>query len=80
MIKQTSTSLFIAKHLFSVSETRRLSFKTCYFGTFALLQDVHINMPFQSWEVRPKGLNNCLFTLIAAIVELEIEVKVRTYI
>ena len=59
------------------TETRRLTFKTCYFGTFALLQDVHINMPFQSWEVRPKGLNNCLLTLIAAIVELEIEVKVR---
>jgi len=58
-----------------VEETRRLSFKTCYFGTIALLQDVHINMPFQSWEIRPKGLNNCLMTLIAAIVELEIEIK-----
>lgn len=65
------------------AETRRLSFKTCYFGTFALLQDVHINMPFQSWEIRPKGLNNCLMTLIAAIVELEIEIKVlivQTYL
>lgn len=41
------------------------------------MQDVHINMPFQSWEIRPKGLNHCLFTLIAAIVELEIEIKVR---
>ena len=61
----------------SFAETRRVSFKTMQFGTFTFMQDIHINMPFQSWEIRPKGLNNCLLTLIAAIVELEIEVKVR---
>lgn len=33
-------------------------------------------MPFQSWELRPHATNSCLFTLIAAIIELEIEIKV----
>lgn len=43
----------------------------------ALVQDAHINMPFQSWELRPRGINHVLFTIIAAIVEVEIEIKVQ---
>ena len=43
----------------------------------ALVQDAHINMPFQSWELRPRGVNHAIFTVIAAIVEVEIEIKVR---
>ena len=35
-------------------------------------------MPFQSWELRPHTTNSCLFTLIAAIIELEIEIKVHS--
>ncbi len=45
----------------------------------ALAQDAHINMPFQSWEIRPKGVNHSLLTVIAAIVEVEIEIKVSVY-
>lgn len=52
------------------------SFKTSYFGTMALLQDAHINMPFQSWEIRPHKTNAAVFTIIAAIIEIEIEIKV----
>jgi len=52
------------------------SFKTAYFGTMALLQDAHINMPFQSWELRPHKLNSAVLTIIAAIIEIEIEIKV----
>ena len=33
-------------------------------------------MPFQSWEIRPHGLNSCIFTIVAAAIDLEIEVKV----
>ena len=40
-------------------------------------QDLYLNMPFQSWELRPHAVNSCLFTVIAAIVELEIEIKVH---
>ena len=44
----------------------------------ALIQDVHINMPFQSWELRPHGTNMAIFTVIAAIIEVEIEIRVGT--
>lgn len=33
-------------------------------------------MPFQSWEIRPRGLNSCVFTIVAAAIDLEIEIKV----
>ncbi|XP_061178031.1 dynein axonemal intermediate chain 7 homolog isoform X2 [Saccostrea echinata] len=56
-------------------DNRIFSFKTAYFGLFALLQDSHLNMPFQSWELRPHKTNACVLTIIAAIVEVEIEIK-----
>jgi len=56
-------------------DARSLSFKTNRFGTMCLLQDSHINMPFQSWELRPHGVNSAVLSIIAAIVEIEIEIK-----
>ncbi|XP_078584066.1 dynein axonemal intermediate chain 7 homolog isoform X2 [Branchiostoma floridae x Branchiostoma japonicum] len=56
-------------------ENKTLSFKTNTFGLLTVIQDSHLNMPFQSWEIRPRGNNAALFTIIAAIVELEIEIK-----
>ena len=58
------------------TEERIFSFKTRFFGTMALVQDKHINMPFQSWEIRPKGPNHVVISIIAAIVEVEMEIKV----
>ncbi|GFO01258.1 protein casc1-like [Plakobranchus ocellatus] len=56
-------------------DARTFSFKTTHFGTICLLQDTHINMPFQSWELRPHKLDSAVLTIIAAIVEIEIEIK-----
>nr|XP_006821721.1 PREDICTED: axonemal 84 kDa protein-like isoform X2 [Saccoglossus kowalevskii] len=56
-------------------DKRTLSFKTINFGPLVCIQDKHINMPFQSWELRPRKMNNALLTIIAAIVEIEIEIK-----
>ncbi|XP_063960514.1 dynein axonemal intermediate chain 7-like isoform X1 [Lytechinus pictus] len=56
-------------------EERLLSFKTIKFGPLACIQDKHINMPFQSWELFPLGVNHARFTIIAAILEVEIEIK-----
>lgn len=56
-------------------ETRNLSFKTRNFGTFCLMQDAHVNMPFQQWELRPLGLNHTLLIITAAIAEAFIEIK-----
>lgn len=59
-----------------LTEAKTFSFKTAYFGTMALLQDAHINMPFQSWEIRPHKTNAAVLSIIAAIIEIEIEIKV----
>ncbi|XP_072171689.1 dynein axonemal intermediate chain 7 homolog [Diadema setosum] len=56
-------------------ENRTLSFKTIKFGPLACIQDKHINMPFQSWELYPLGVNHTRLTIIAAILEVEIEIK-----
>jgi len=56
---------------------RRLSFKTNKFGVFCLLQDTHLNMPFQSWELVPMGQDGAKLTITAAIAEIQIEIKVR---
>ena len=73
--------IFTSKLFFPVfsSEAKTFSFKTAYFGTMALLQDAHINMPFQSWEIRPHKTNTAVFSIIAAIIEIEIEIKVWYY-
>jgi cancer susceptibility candidate protein 1 len=42
----------------------------------ALIQDTHVNMPFQSWELRPRDVNHTQLTIIAAVVEVEIQIKV----
>ncbi|XP_077994228.1 dynein axonemal intermediate chain 7-like [Glandiceps talaboti] len=56
-------------------EDRTVAFKTINFGPMVCMQDKHINMPFQSWELRPRKANNAILTIIAAIVEVEIEIK-----
>lgn len=56
-------------------EERAVVFKMSNFGPVATFQDLYLNMPFQSWELRPHATNRCLFTLFAAIIELEIEIK-----
>ena len=55
---------------------RVVSFKTSEFGVFSLSQDGHLNMPFQSWELRPKNVDSSVLNIIGAIVEAEIEIKV----
>ncbi|KAG7456220.1 hypothetical protein MATL_G00249340 [Megalops atlanticus] len=55
--------------------TKTVSFKTSAFHTFALLQDAHANMPFQSWELRPLGLNSAQLTITAAVSEVSIIIK-----
>eukprot|EP00795_Rhopilema_esculentum_P011349 gene11349-21540_t len=54
---------------------RTISFKTCHFGAITIVQDLYLNMPFQSWELRPLSLNNCTLTVVAANVDAEIEIK-----
>jgi len=54
---------------------RTISFKSAEFGAFSVMQDSHLNMPFQSWELKPSWVNQCRLTVTAAIAEAEIDVK-----
>nr|CDS27997.1 cancer susceptibility candidate protein 1 [Hymenolepis microstoma] len=40
-------------------ELNEISFFTEVFGTFAVFQDFHLNMPFQHWEMRPLPRKIC---------------------
>ncbi|KAK3545000.1 hypothetical protein QTP86_032703 [Hemibagrus guttatus] len=57
------------------SETRSISFKMDSFYTFTLLQETHINMPFQHWELRPQGQDSVTLTITAALTEVRISVQ-----
>jgi len=55
-----------------------MSFRTQQFCTLALVQDAHVNMPYQSWELRPRAAaNHVQLTVTAAVVDLQIQIKVR---
>ena len=57
---------------------RLISFRTQQFCTLALVQDAHVNMPLQAWELRPLAANHAQLHITAAVVQLEIQIKVQT--
>uniref|UniRef100_UPI00398F63D6 dynein axonemal intermediate chain 7 n=1 Tax=Pristiophorus japonicus TaxID=55135 RepID=UPI00398F63D6 len=52
-----------------------LSFKMDTFNIFTLIQRYHINMPFQSWEIRPLAENEAILTVDAFFTKVEIRIK-----
>lgn len=42
-----------------------------------MIQDTHINMPYQSWELRPLDVNKVLLTVITVFTEIQIQIKVN---
>lgn len=58
------------------SEERLLTFSLETFGPVTLIQDTHINMPFQSWELRPLDVNKVLLTVTTVFTEIQIQIKV----
>ncbi|XP_053506878.1 dynein axonemal intermediate chain 7 isoform X1 [Ictalurus furcatus] len=57
------------------SEERSMSFKMDTFYAFTLLQETHVNMPFQHWELRPQGQDSVTLTITAALCEVRITVQ-----
>uniref|UniRef100_A0A452T7D2 Dynein axonemal intermediate chain 7 n=2 Tax=Ursus maritimus TaxID=29073 RepID=A0A452T7D2_URSMA len=57
------------------SEERLLTFSLETFGPVTLIQDTHINMPFQSWELRPLDVNKVLLTVTTVFTEIQIQIK-----
>ncbi|XP_053320410.1 dynein axonemal intermediate chain 7 [Spea bombifrons] len=56
-------------------ELRELSFKMDAFHTFTLIQDSHLNMPYESWELRPRGRNRLTLTIASAFTDIQIDVE-----
>ncbi|XP_063164863.1 dynein axonemal intermediate chain 7 [Candoia aspera] len=54
---------------------REISFRTNGFFTITLLQDAHLNMPYQSWELQPMGCDQAIFTILSTFVEVQIRIK-----
>ncbi|XP_040401120.1 dynein intermediate chain CFAP94, axonemal isoform X3 [Cygnus olor] len=57
-------------------ETQKsITFEMGVFYTIALLQNVHLNMPYQAWELRPMGINEALLTVTTVFAEVQIQIK-----
>ncbi|NXA36759.1 CASC1 protein, partial [Eudromia elegans] len=56
-------------------EERKVHFEMDAFYTIALLQDVHLHMPYQGWELRPTGTDELLLIVTTAFAEVQIQVK-----
>ncbi|XP_006140360.1 protein CASC1 isoform X1 [Tupaia chinensis] len=57
------------------SEERLITFSLDTFGPVTLIQDTHINMPYQSWELRPLDVNKVLLTVTTVFTEIKIQIK-----
>ncbi|XP_057558184.1 dynein axonemal intermediate chain 7 isoform X2 [Hippopotamus amphibius kiboko] len=57
------------------SEDRLITFSLETFGPVTLLQDAHVNMPYQSWALRPLGVNKVLLTVTTVFTEIQIQIK-----
>ena len=58
------------------SGERLITFSLETFGPVTLIQDTHINMPYQSWELRPLDVNRVLLTVTTVFTEIQIHIKV----
>ncbi|XP_019399947.1 PREDICTED: protein CASC1 isoform X3 [Crocodylus porosus] len=56
-------------------EEKQVSFEMDSFYTVALLQDLHLNMPYQSWELRPTDIDELFLTVVTAFAEVQIQIK-----
>ncbi|KAM7179599.1 dynein axonemal intermediate chain 7 isoform 4-T4 [Macrochelys suwanniensis] len=54
---------------------KQISFDMDAFYTITLIQDAHLNMPYQSWELRPNGTDELLFTVVTAFAEVQMQIK-----
>ncbi|XP_055252541.1 dynein axonemal intermediate chain 7 isoform X4 [Moschus berezovskii] len=57
------------------SKERLITFNLETFCPVTLIQDAHINMPYQSWELIPLDVNKVLLTVTTVFTELQIQIK-----
>ncbi|XP_040599528.1 dynein intermediate chain CFAP94, axonemal isoform X2 [Mesocricetus auratus] len=61
--------------IFYDREDRLITFSLDTLGPVALIQDAHVNMPYQSWELRPLDVNRVVLTVTTLFTELQIHIK-----
>ncbi|XP_041254555.1 LOW QUALITY PROTEIN: dynein intermediate chain CFAP94, axonemal [Onychostruthus taczanowskii] len=57
------------------AEEKSITFSMGAFYTVALLQDAHLNLPYQAWELHPTGVDEGLFTVTAVFATIQIQIK-----
>ncbi|XP_073400113.1 dynein axonemal intermediate chain 7 isoform X2 [Dendrobates tinctorius] len=57
------------------AEARELKFSMDAFSTFTLVQESHLHMPYESWELSPRGSNEASLSIASACTDIRIEVK-----
>ncbi|NXV55377.1 CASC1 protein, partial [Molothrus ater] len=57
------------------AEEKSITFSMGDFYTVALLQDAHLNLPYQAWELHPTGVDEGLFTVTAVFATIQIQIK-----
>ncbi|XP_056338414.1 dynein axonemal intermediate chain 7 isoform X2 [Oenanthe melanoleuca] len=62
------------------AEEKSISFQMGAFCPVALLQDAHLNLPYQAWELHPTGVDEGLFTVTAVFATIQIQIKVREHL
>ncbi|NWW23625.1 CASC1 protein, partial [Falcunculus frontatus] len=56
-------------------QEKSITFGMGAFYTVALLQDAHLNLPYQAWELQPTGVDEGLFTVTAVFATMQIQIK-----
>ncbi|XP_072000913.1 dynein axonemal intermediate chain 7 isoform X2 [Engystomops pustulosus] len=56
-------------------ELRELTFRMDAFYTFTLMAETHLHMPYESWELTPRGDNEASLSISTAWTHLQIEIK-----
>ncbi|XP_015724634.1 protein CASC1 isoform X1 [Coturnix japonica] len=52
-----------------------ITFEMDAFYTVAFLQDNHINMPYQAWELQPTSTDEAVFVITTVFAEVKIQIK-----
>ncbi|XP_051474536.1 dynein axonemal intermediate chain 7 isoform X2 [Apus apus] len=54
---------------------KSVTFEMGTFYTIALLQDAHLNMPYQAWELQPTGTDEALLLVKTVFAAVQIQIK-----
>ncbi|XP_010150333.1 PREDICTED: protein CASC1, partial [Eurypyga helias] len=57
------------------AQEKRVTFAMGAFYPIALLQDAHLNMPYQAWELRPTAADEALLRVTTGFATVHIQIK-----